>query len=168
LLDVGCGTGVALNYLAAFHAYHGFDPDERAIKCAARARPASNVHLHNRLLDERELALVRPTKALLIGLLHHLDTRCALGLLRMLAAAPTLSQVVTLDVIYIQGRYLNNLLARLDRGKFVRTVPGMRALFQESPFYVKQFRISTSGNGFATYLIADLQPRADTHASIAA
>src|SRR3954470_15225895 len=31
ILDVGCGTGMALDYLDGFAAYHGFDTDEVAI-----------------------------------------------------------------------------------------------------------------------------------------
>lgn len=163
LLDVGCGTGVALNYLHALREYHGFDPDARAIRYAERTYRASNVHFYNRLLDKADVASIRPTKALLLGLLHHLDAASVRDLLQMLGASQTISQVVTDDVFYAPGRHINNLLARLDRGKFVRTIPGMHGLFQQSPFEVKRSCLSASGNKLALYFIADLRPRhADT------
>src|SRR5262245_24452170 len=39
VLDVGCGTGVALEHLGAFAAYAGFDTDPRALRAARARRP---------------------------------------------------------------------------------------------------------------------------------
>ncbi|NNE19608.1 MAG: methyltransferase domain-containing protein [Myxococcales bacterium] len=130
ILDIGCGGGDALRYLDRFDTYHGFDTDEVAISFA-RQRPEAarpNVHFATALVSSAVLQGIRPTRVMMNGLLHHLDDEEAVGLLKMCAATDTVQRIVTNDTVYLPGEPLNNIMARLDRGRFVRDVQGYRDL----------------------------------------
>jgi SAM-dependent methyltransferase len=130
ILDVGCGGGDALRYLGPFASYHGFDTDEVAISFA-RQRPESaqpNVHFATALVRPTDFEVIRPTHVMMNGLLHHLDDESAVELLRMCAATDSVERVVTNDTVFLPGETLNNIMARLDRGRFVRGIEGYRDL----------------------------------------
>jgi len=130
ILDIGCGGGDALRYLARFASYHGFDTDDVAISFA-RQRPESgrpNVHFATALVSSTDFEVIRPTHVMMNGLLHHLDDESAVELLKMCAATDSVQRVVTNDTVYLPGELLNNIMARLDRGRFVRDIEGYRDL----------------------------------------
>jgi SAM-dependent methyltransferase len=130
VLDIGCGGGDALRYLERFETYHGFDTDEVAISFA-RQRPEAarrNVHFATALVSPADFEEIRPTRVMMNGLLHHLDDEDAVALLKMCAATDTVQRVVTNDTVYLPGEPLNNVMARLDRGRFVRDSEGYRDL----------------------------------------
>lgn len=120
ILDIGCGTGIAHDYLPKFAAYHGYDTDPVAINFAREKTGAANVHYECRLVTAADIARVRPTRVIVCGLLHHLSDDECLGLLRMCASAPSVKRIVTSDVVYLPRHKVSNLLAYFDRGKFVR------------------------------------------------
>ena len=120
ILDVGCGTGIAHQYLHGFASYDGFDTDAVAIQSAEQKTGAPNVHYHCRVVTEQDFARVQPTRVVLSGLLHHLSDAECLGVLGMCARTPSVRRVATADVVYLPGEHVSNLLAFFDRGKFVR------------------------------------------------
>src|ERR1043165_2185735 len=63
LLDVGCGTGAAFEYLKGFRAYHGFDTDARALRRLQKLYARENVHLYNELLSPARLDQLRPDRS---------------------------------------------------------------------------------------------------------
>ena len=109
ILDVGCGTGIAHEYLRGFAAYHGFDTDPAAIKFAREKTGAANVSYECRLVTEADIARIRPTRIILSGLLHHLADEECLALLQMCASAPGLKRIATSDVVYLPRQILSNL-----------------------------------------------------------
>ena len=122
VLDVGCGTGVALECLPQFARYVGFDTDEVALRYARqRVRGESrNVQFEGRILQAKDVEEWAPDVAVLAGLLHHLtDDECR-ALFRDLKRSTKLRRVTTLDVSFFPGQYLNNFFTRMDRGKFPR------------------------------------------------
>jgi SAM-dependent methyltransferase len=130
VLDIGCGGGDALRYLDGFETYHGFDIDEVAI-AFARQRPEAaeaNVHFAAALVSPTTFQDIRPTRVVMNGLLHHLDDDAAIELLTMCSETETVGRVVTTDPMYLKGEPLSNLMARLDRGRFVRRPQGYRDL----------------------------------------
>jgi SAM-dependent methyltransferase len=164
VVDIGCGTGDALRYLQRFRAYHGFDVDAAAIERAReRAAGRDGVTYEARAVTEADLASLRPTLAVLAGLLHHLDDAEAVQLLSMLARTPSLRRIVTQDVVYLQGERMSNLLARLDRGKFVRDEHGYRELVAQAGLRLEDARIVRSHprSGRALYLVMTLVPERD-------
>jgi SAM-dependent methyltransferase len=163
ILDVGCGTGVAHQYLHGFREYHGFDTDAVAIDWAQQKTSGPNVRYHCRLVTESDIKQIRPTHVLLSGLLHHLPDAEALNLLRLCGSAPSVDRIATADTVYIPGRWVSNFLAFLDRGRFVRKTEGFLALARQADLEIVRHEIVRSHptTGRALYLILTLQPRPD-------
>jgi len=159
LIDIGCGTGMVMDRLGSFAEYHGFDVDVRALRRFRRRALPGNVHLHNAEVTAADLDRIQPTKAILIGLLHHLPDTKAGELLSMLAHCPTLRRAITLDPVLVEGKPLNNLLCRLDRGRHVRTRPQYETLIKAAGVEAVKAEVMTSGNGAAFYFCTLLSRR---------
>lgn len=161
IVDVGCGTGDALRYMSSFKSYHGFDIDSGAIEFArARASGRPEVTFEAREVTAEDLASVRPSLVILAGLLHHMDDEQAIGLLELLGRTPSIRRVATQDVVYLPRQRMSNLLARLDRGKFVREEDGYRSLVERAGLRLESRHIVRSHpeSGRARYLIMTLVP----------
>jgi SAM-dependent methyltransferase len=162
ILDVGCGTGVAQDYLrgSGFVAYHGYDTDATAIAFARQNAGGSHVEYVCSLVTPADLERIRPTRVVLGGLLHHLSDADAGALLTACARCPSVKRVATSDVVYLPGRHLSNLLAYFDRGKFVRSPAQYLALMRRSGFSVAAEELVRSHprNGKAWYFMTALVP----------
>jgi cyclopropane fatty-acyl-phospholipid synthase-like methyltransferase len=122
VLDIGCGTGVALTYLKKFKAYVGVDIDEVAIRFARQKHGLTpNVSFECRTCGDEDVTRLQPSHVVMAGLLHHLDDATAIDLLRTVGKSPRLVRAVTVDIVYLKGEWMNNMMAKLDRGKFCRT-----------------------------------------------
>ena len=159
LIDTGCGTGMAMDRLDNFAEYHGFDTDARALRWFRQRALPGNVHLHHAEATAADLERIRPTKAILMGILHHLPDNKAAELLTMLARYPTLRRAITLDPVFIERKPVNNLLCRLDRGRYVRTRSQYEALLKAAGFDLLKGEVLTSGNGAAFYFCTLLSSR---------
>jgi len=148
---------MALNHLTAFQSYHGFDPDRRAIRNFCKKSLAGNVFLYPKALESADIQSIRPTKALLLGLLHHVSSAYARDLFPVLNQAESLNCIVTLDPVRIRGNFVNELLCRLDRGRYVRSREGYLSLVRESDFDVRHAYVLPSGNGLASYFCMCLE-----------
>jgi SAM-dependent methyltransferase len=165
VVDVGCGTGDALNHLRAFKTYVGFDVDERALEVARRraARLGKEARFEARELGEADLERLAPTRVMLAGLLHHLPDDHAVRLLSMLARAPSVRRIATVDIVYLDGEHLSNALAFLDRGRECRRVDGYLRLARRAGLRVVEDRIVRCHptRGRAKYLDLALEPIRD-------
>jgi SAM-dependent methyltransferase len=160
IVDVGCGTGDALEYLTSFRAYHGFDNDPVAIDYARRrAANRANVTYEARILEAVDLARIQPTRIMMAGLLHHLPDEQAVDLLKMCGAVPTLMRIATQDVVFLPGELVSNFFARLDRGKFVRKREGFIDLVRAAGLKVVSDEVVRSHptNGRARYLLMAIE-----------
>jgi SAM-dependent methyltransferase len=155
LFDVGCGTGDALNYLTTFRAFHGFDPDSIAI-ARARQRLGSreNIWFEDREMVMADLERLKPTVVFMTGLLHHMPDDAARTLLRSCLGTPSVRKVATVDPVYLPGHPFNNMLARFDRGRFVREQEPYLALARSAGATVYRSEIMRSHptRGRAYYL----------------
>lgn len=165
VLDVGCGTGVALEHLGAFASYVGVDTDPRALR-AARARQvppgAGEVEFSEREVGEDDVRRIAPDVAVLAGLLHHVDDAGCIALLRSLRASPRLRRVVTQDITLVPNRHINNLFSILDRGQHCRHPGGYEALAREAGFRVVEGALTPAGRGNRRiiYWVMTLEPLA--------
>jgi len=163
VLDVGCGTGDAVNYLGEVAGYHGYDTDPVAIDFAKKRaeKHAGTWNFHVGIADEKVIADVAPSRVMLCGLLHHLSDDDALGLLGQLARAKGIKRIATVDVVYLPGHHVNNFLAWLDRGKFVRRLDAYRRLVDRAGLRIVEESIVRSHpeKGRAEYLIFALEAR---------
>ena len=161
ILDIGCGGGDALRYLGGFETYHGFDTDDVAISFANQRPEAGrpNVHFETALVTPATFHKIRPTLVMMNGLLHHLGDEAAVQLLRMCAATNTVKRIVTNDTVYLPREPLNNILAWLDRGRFVRRVQGYRDLVARAGLTIAHEEVvrSHTTRGIALYLVMVLE-----------
>lgn len=126
VLDAGCGPGLLYPYLPSV-AYLGLDIDAQSIAHARTRHPAARFEVCD--LTQGAL-LCRADVAVAIGVLHHLSdpqVRAVLGL-----AERTLrpgGRLVTVDPAFDPGQHrVAALLARADRGRFVRSGQAYREL----------------------------------------
>lgn len=161
VLDIGCGTGVALTHLKEFRRYLGIDTDPIAIDAAKRRhsmRP--NVDFECKLCTPADVRALQPTLVVMSGLLHHLSNSDSLGLLRMLGECGSIRRAVTLDIVYLDGleHLVSNAFAALDRGRFCRRREAYAELVRESGLrLVKDELIWASPNSRrARYLLMTL------------
>jgi SAM-dependent methyltransferase len=160
VVDVGCGPGEALKYLKRFRSLHGFDTDATAISFARKlAGNRADVTFEARALTATDLDTIKPTRVMMNGLLHHLDDAQAVALLTMCARLPSVRRIATLDVVYLPGKHLSNLLAYFDRGKHVRDVEGFRSLASKANLAVTHDEIVRSHptSGRALYFMMALE-----------
>jgi SAM-dependent methyltransferase len=159
VLDVGCGTGDALRYLKVFRTYLGVDTDPVAIKFA-RERYGQRAHVafDCRQCEAADVERLEPTEILLGGLLHHLPDDVAKSLLALAAASPRLRRIATLDIVFLPGEPVSNLLARLDRGRFCRRPDEYERLAQASGLQVTRSQVVRSHprTGLAKYWMMTL------------
>jgi SAM-dependent methyltransferase len=160
ILDVGCGTGIAHEYLRGFAAYHGYDTDPVAIDFARQKTGAPHVSYTCGIVTAADVARIGPTRIILAGLLHHLSDDQCLDLLRMCGAAPTVKRIATSDVVYLPREPVSNVLAYFDRGKFVRRRAGYLDLIRRAGLGIVREEIVRSHptNGKALYLMTALDP----------
>lgn len=160
ILDVGCGTGVAHQYLGGFAAYHGYDTDSIAIKFAREKTAGPNISYTCAVVTAKDVARIRPTRIILAGLLHHLSDGDCLTLLRMCGGVPSVKRIATSDVVYLPGYYVSNALAYFDRGKFVRKREGYLDLIRQAGLGIAREDIVRSHprSGKALYLMTALEP----------
>jgi SAM-dependent methyltransferase len=167
VVDVGCGTGIALEHLPRFRRYVGFDTDERALTAAARRTKArlqahgqEQIEFRNVTLDAAAVAELSPDIVILAGLLHHLDDQACEELLRTLRSAPKLRTVVTLDVTFLPGRLVNNLLTVLDRGQYPRHPAAYNWLASRAGFAIDEAKTlpARPGNDRVEYWWMKISP----------
>ena len=160
ILDVGCGTGIAHEYLSGFAEYHGYDTDPVAIEFAREKTGGSQVEYECKLVTAADIARIGPTRIILAGLLHHLSDAQSLELLQMCARAPSVKRIATSDVVYLPRQMVSNLLAYFDRGKFVRSKEGYLELMKKAGLEIVRADIVRSHpeNGKALYLMTVLEP----------
>jgi SAM-dependent methyltransferase len=162
IVDIGCGTGDALRYVDRFSEYVGLDTDSIAIGFAKdRYASRPNVSFDCRELVAEDVKRIAPTHVIMAGLLHHLSDGDARSLLSSVGQSPRLEQVVTLDIVFLPGRWVSNLLAGMDRGKFCRESSGYSTLAERSGFDIVESRLLRSHpvTGLAWYFIMKLAPR---------
>ena len=149
VLGLGCGTGNALEYLKQFTRYVGIDTDEGAI-VAARGRYAAraNVAFFSKFCTQADIDAIRPTHVVLAGVLHHLDDEGVVSLLGLVSGSPALRRIGTLDIVYVKGMVVNNVLASLDRGRHCRKAERYRELAERSGLAVSdEYLMSNRPNG---------------------
>jgi len=138
VLDVGCGTADIVDFLPNVE-YWGFDISAAYIK-AAQIRFGARGHFIHRQLNEEELAhLPNFDMVLALGLVHHLDDKMAMELLRLAyTALRPGGRLLTIDPCIMPDQNpIARFLVKHDRGQNVRGLDGYLTI--AAPIF-KEFR----------------------------
>lgn len=132
VLDVGCGTGQLIELLDLFPQsfdYLGIDPSANYIETAKGRHPGRDFSLGT--LDTLSLKDNCFDVAIFSGVLHHLsDIDAKNNLLKVASLLKPSGIVVAVDPVTFPGQHpIANLMARADRGRFVRPVKELERLF---------------------------------------
>ena len=162
VLDVGCGTGDALKYLTELDGYLGIDTDPIAIN-AARVRYAGrrNVRFECRQLRAVDVTDLAPTGVVLAGVIHHLTNQEGESVLRLAAGSKRLVRIVTSDIVFLPGKFFNNVLAMMDRGRHCRDPDAYATLARRAGLEIEEALTvgSSPANDRVKYHIMALAPR---------
>ena len=89
----------------------------------------------------------------MMGLVHHLSDDGFRSLVdRLLRDQETPPRLVTMDVSYFRGRWLNNVFSRLDRGAHVREPEGYDALFRQCGLEIRRRGFVETRLGWVRYV----------------
>lgn len=159
IIDVGCGTGF-IAQKTAFKKYIGFDADEKVIEIARNKNiPGATFWVAS--AENFDFTGIHATKAVLYGILHHLDDDASKQLLRNLSRCVSES-IVTLDSVYLNSHPINNLLCRLDRGRHVRTLENWDKLIEGTGLKIETRLLHDCNTKIATYLSYRLVPESQS------
>ncbi len=125
IVDIGCGPGVCLDYFPPGVSYIGFDMNREYIEAARKKYGEKGVFLLGSIDDFIRKPDARMAEADLVlsnGLMHHLDDREAVDMLRFAKGLlKPKGRLVCLENAYLihQG-CVSRWILRQDRGKNVR------------------------------------------------
>jgi ubiquinone/menaquinone biosynthesis C-methylase UbiE len=130
ILDVGCSTGTCAAAVVSMdrNRYVGIDIVPQYVERAARRCPAGTF----RTMDARRLDFPDASfdVVLFVGVLHHLEDGlirdCLRDIRRVLRPGGV---VLCAEPVFTRGKPLSTLLLTFDRGRYIRTEAGYRALF---------------------------------------
>ena len=129
VLDIGCGPAEILDYLPEVK-YWGFDISQRYID-RARSHFGTRGSFTCKVLTESDLGqLPAFDRVLAVGVLHHLDDKTALSLLKLAhRALKPGGRLITLDPCFHPGQNpIARFLISRDRGQNVRDRDGYEVL----------------------------------------
>ncbi len=158
VFDLGCGTGRIVPYLTCAE-YLGADLDVTALR-RAQCHAAPNRRFMAGDAWDTSVRELQPTVVLMIGVVHHVNESEFGALVRRVAAgSESLGKIVSIEVSYFPGRLVNNLLSRLDRGKFVRRPAEYEGLFRRCGLNITRTSLISTRAGYVSYLGYHLAPQ---------
>ena len=131
ILDLGCGTATILTAMSNVE-YTGIDNNSRYIEKAVERFGHRGKFICADLNDEIVATLGTFDKVLLLGVMHHLPDD---SIEQIMALIPKLLRpqgvLITMDPAIEKNQHpIARIMARIDRGRFVRSKDGYVALIQ--------------------------------------
>ena len=123
ILDIGCGTARILDFLPQTVDYHGFDLSQKYIDQAISCYSDRGIFKCELVEDSTFHNCQSFDLVLAVGVLHHLDDKSALNLLKLANSVLKIGgRLVTLDPCFDgQQNPIAHFLVSCDRGQNVRT-----------------------------------------------
>jgi SAM-dependent methyltransferase len=160
VFDIGCGPGHISAKIPPSLDYIGFDSDEKYIQFANARFGGPKRRFYNRLFDPTAASdFGIPDLIMMNGLLHHLDDAGVHTLLLDAYNAVDPGGIVfTLDGCFVDGQNsIDRYLLENDRGEFVRTEQGYRALIPSEFGKIDVFLRNNISRIPYTFIITRLQ-----------
>ncbi len=134
VLDIGCGTGVILDYLPNNIDYVGFDISYKYIKYAKNKYKKQGEFYCASITDNiNSLSESSFDFVISFGVIHHLSDEDAIILIKK--AKNYLKEggvFITIDPVYVDNQStFSKLLIDNDRGEYVRGIDGYMSLFSD-------------------------------------
>jgi SAM-dependent methyltransferase len=155
ILDIGCGTGEYIHYIAEHcknFEYYGFDGEEIYIDYAKQLFAGkSNIHFYHKIITENEVKEFNSFDIVIAtGVMHHLDDALVNSVLRLakLALKPG-GRLITYDPgIFDDMNAIEKFFLKYDRGRSIRAEKDYAALvkhvfphFQSHPVYLTYYKV---------------------------
>jgi SAM-dependent methyltransferase len=139
ILDLGCGTATILTAMSNVE-YTGIDNNSRYIEKAVERFGHRGKFICADLNDEIVATLGTFDKVLLLGVMHHLPDP---SIKQTMALIPKLLRpqgvLITMDPAFEKNQHpIARIMARMDRGRFVRSTNDYVALIQSKLTIVDQ------------------------------
>ena len=142
MLDVCCGDSYILDHINEFiDDYLGADNNDKYLKqCKNRWKKFNFINLDlNDVESLNRLLEFKPNFIFLNGAIHHLDNKTVKSINSFIKSNFDESYFLSVDPIKNNNSLLNNVMIKLDRGKFIRN----------------KFQYAELMNSFETFIIND-------------
>ena len=123
LLDICCGDSHILEYINEYvNDYLGVDNNDKYLdQCKQRWKKFNFLHLNlNDMTDINELIKFKPNFIFINGAIHHLDDKTVELINSFIKINFSNCYFLSVDPIKNNNSLLNNIMIKLDRGKFIR------------------------------------------------
>ena len=123
MLDICCGDSYILEYINEFiDDYMGVDSNDKYLnQCKKRWRNFNFFNLDlNNLKNIDEFLKFKPNFIFINGAIHHLDDKTVKSTNSFIANNFSNSYFLSIDPVRNNNNFLNNVMIKFDRGKFIR------------------------------------------------
>ena len=123
MLDICCGDSYILEYINEFiDDYMGVDSNDKYLnQCKKRWRNFNFFNLDlNNLKNIDEFLKFKPNFIFINGAIHHLDDKTVKSINSFIANNFSNSYFLSIDPVRNNNNFLNNVMIKFDRGKFIR------------------------------------------------
>lgn len=136
ILDVGCGDSHILKYIAPYiNTYVGLDYNQNYL--ASSKKKSLKYKFYNCDIDNIKILNQKNLNFIFInGVIHHLNDEKVVKLITYLYKNFPRSMFLIIDPVKKDNNFLNNLMIKYDRGKFIRTENKYRILLKNLKSYV--------------------------------
>jgi len=123
VLDICCGDSYILEYINEFiDDYMGVDSNDKYLnQCKKRWRNFNFFNLDlNNLKNIDEFLKFKPNFIFINGAIHHLDNKTVKSINSFILNNFSDSYFLSIDPVRNYNNFLNNMMIKFDRGKFIR------------------------------------------------
>lgn len=143
VIDVGSGLSTILEGLPKIN-YYGYDINSSHIKHAKKKYSKKNYHFYCKIFSKNEISkLPRFDCALLLGIVHHLNDKEFLEIIRLIASSLKKNgKILILDnVITSKQNFISRFLIKSDKGDNIRNLNQFKLIL--SKYFSKiQYKIN--------------------------